>query len=71
VFNRQNDAARLTFDDWFEQRMFSSYITKESNQYDNRIKDYEEFKDNKVAALLESEKIKNTLFEMEHDVWEY
>src|ERR1043166_2943471 len=25
VFNRQNDAARLTYDDWFEQRLFSSY----------------------------------------------
>ncbi len=71
VFNRQNDAARLTFDDWFEQRLFSSYIIKESNQYDNKIKEYEEFKDNKVAAMLESERIKNTLFEMEHDVWEY
>ncbi len=71
VFNRQNDAARLTFDDFFEQRLFSSYITKESNQYDNKIKEYEEFKDNKVAAMLESERIKNTLFEMEHDVWEY
>jgi gliding motility associated protien GldN len=71
VFNRSNDAARLTFDDWFEQRMFSSYIVKEANQYDNRIKDYEEFKDNKVAALLESERIKNDLFEKEHDLWEY
>jgi gliding motility associated protien GldN len=71
VFNRQNDAARVTFDDWFEQRLFSSYIIKEANQYDNRIKDFEEFKENKVAAVLESERIKNTLFEMEHDVWEY
>jgi len=71
VFNRQNDAARLTFDDWFEQRMFSSYITKEANQYDNRIKDYENFKDNKVAAVLEGERIKNDLFEKEHDLWEY
>lgn len=71
VFNRQNDAARVTFDDWFEQRLFSSYITKEANQYDNRIKDYEEFKDNKVAAMLESERIKNDLFEKEHDLWEY
>ncbi|MES2778577.1 MAG: gliding motility protein GldN [Bacteroidota bacterium] len=71
VFNRQNDAARVTFDDWFEQRLFSSYITKEANQYDNRIKDYEEFKDNKVAAMLESERIKYDLFEKEHDLWEY
>lgn len=71
VFNRQNDAARVTFDDWFEQRLFSSYVTKESNQYDNKIKEYEEFKDNKVAAMLESERIKYDLFEKEHDLWEY
>lgn len=71
VFNRQNDAARVTFDDWFEQRLFSSYITKEANQYDNKIKEFEEFKDNKVAAMLESERIKYDLFEKEHDLWEY
>lgn len=71
VFNRQNDAARVTFDDFFEQRLFSSYITKEANQYDNRIKDFEEFKDNKVAALLEADRIKYDLFEKEHDLWEY
>lgn len=71
VFNRQNDAARVTFDDWFEQRLFSSYITKAANQYDNRIKDFEDFRDNKVAAMLESERIKYDLFEKEHDLWEY
>jgi gliding motility associated protien GldN len=71
VFNRSNDAARVTFDDFFEQRLFSSYITKENNQYDNRIKDFEEFKDDRVAAFLESERIKNDLFEKEHDLWEY
>ncbi len=71
VFNRQNDAARLTYDDWFEQRFFSSYITKEANQQDMLIKQYAEFKDNGVAALLEGERIKNELFEKEHDLWEY
>lgn len=71
VFNRKNDASRITFDDWFEQRMFSSYIVKEANQYDNYIKDYEEFKDNGLAALLDAERIKQELFEFEHDLWEY
>jgi gliding motility associated protien GldN len=70
IFNRQN-SIRITFDDWFEQRLFSSYIVKEANQYDYRIKDFEEFKDDKVGALLESERIKNQLFEVEHDLWEY
>jgi len=71
VFNRQNDAARLSFDDFFEQRLFSSYIIKESNGQDMFIKEYDEFKDNGVAALLEGERIKNDLFEKEHDLWEY
>jgi gliding motility associated protien GldN len=71
VFNRQNDAARLTYDDWFEQRLFSSYIIKQSNEHDNKIKEYDEFKDNGVAALLEADRIKQELFEREHDLWEY
>lgn len=71
IFNRQNDAARLTYDDWFEQRLFSSYIVKQANQDDNYIKSYSEFGNNGVAALLEAERIKNELFEKEHDLWEY
>lgn len=71
VFNRQNDAARLTYDDWFEQRLFNSYVVKEANQQDMYIKDYAEFKDNGVAAILEGERIKQELFEKEHDLWEY
>jgi gliding motility associated protien GldN len=71
IFNRHNDALRLSYDDFFEQRLFSSYISKESNAFDNRIMDFEEFKADKLSALLESEKIKNRLFEWEHDLWEY
>lgn len=71
IFNRQNDAARLTYDDWFENRLFTSYITKEANQHDMYIKEYDAFKDNGVAALLEGERIKQELFEKEHDYWEY
>ena len=71
IFNRQNDAARVTYDDWFEQRLFSSYIIKEANQEDLAIKYFAEFKDSPVAAMLEGERIKNDLFEREHDLWEF
>jgi gliding motility associated protien GldN len=71
IFNPYNDAARLSFDDWFEMRMFSSYIVKESNVWDYDIKYYEENEDNPFAALLKSEAIKNDLFIFEHDLWEY
>jgi gliding motility associated protien GldN len=71
VFNRQNDAARLSYDDWFEQRLFSSYIVKENNAYDLEINEFSEFAEDGEAALLESERIKQELFEKEHDLWEY
>lgn len=71
VFNTRNDAARISFDQWFQMRQFSSYIVKESNMYDLDIAQKEEFQDDGVEALLESDRIKNDLFILEHDLWEY
>tara|TARA_Y100000589_G_scaffold138393_1_gene132420 strand:+ start:6814 stop:7680 length:867 start_codon:yes stop_codon:yes gene_type:complete len=68
VFNhRKNDAARLTYDDIFHKRFFSSRIVKESNKYDRKISEYKEG----IDALLEAEKIKEEIFNLEHDLWEY
>jgi gliding motility associated protien GldN len=67
-FNPFNDAQNVSFDDLFLQRRFSSYIFGESNQYDNRfIPDYMTGED----ILLEAERIKQSIFEMEHDLWEF
>ncbi|MDA9111173.1 gliding motility protein GldN [Bacteroidia bacterium] len=71
VFNSKNDAARISFDHWFQMRQFSSYVVKESNMYDLDIAMFEEFRDDGVEALLESDRIKNDLFILEHDLWEY
>ena len=71
VFNSRNDASRMSFDHWFQMRQFSSYIVKESNMYDLDIAMFDEFRDDGVEALLESDKIKNDLFILEHDLWEY
>lgn len=71
IYNRFNDAMRLTYDDFFEFRLFNSYITKESNVYDLSIKDMEEFEKDGLAALLEADRIRNELFIFEHDLWEY
>jgi len=67
AFNPQNDATRMSWEDIFEMRYFSSYIIKESNVYDRRIQDYL----TKVDGLLEAEKIKNEIFSFEHDLWSY
>jgi gliding motility associated protien GldN len=68
IFNRNNDAQRISFDDVFWQRRFTSYIVRESNVYDNReIVQYMQG----VNNLMEAEKIKQQLFETEHDLWEF
>ena len=67
VYNRHNDAERKSFDDIFQKRLFDSYIFKESNVFDRRIEAYKQG----INALLEAERIKNEIFVMEHDLWEY
>jgi len=68
AFNPHNDAARMSWEDIFEARLFASYIIKESNIYDRRIKDY---KTNPMDMLLESDKLKEQIFHFEHDLWSY
>ena len=68
VFNPFNDAERRTYDDLFIKRMFASYIEKVSNVYGNRrIEDYAIG----LEAMLESERIRNEMFNLEQDLWEY
>lgn len=67
VFNRENDAERRSFDKVFWTRQFSSTIIKESNVYDRNIA---EFKSG-INGVLESEAIKQNLFEFEHDLWNF
>ena len=54
VFNTKNDAARISFDHWFQMRQFSSYVVKESNNYDLDIAQFDEYKDDGVEALYSS-----------------
>jgi gliding motility associated protien GldN len=67
VFNNKNGGARLTYDDVFWKRLFDSYVYKEENVYDREISQYAMGMD----ALLESNRIKNEIFEMEQSLWEY
>ena len=47
--------------------MFSSTITMEANAANRRINEYMVGLD----ALLEAERIKAEIFNIEHDLWEY
>ncbi|WP_353480939.1 gliding motility protein GldN [Haliscomenobacter sp.] len=67
IFNEANDGAPMTWEDVFEMRYFSSYIYKASNVKDLRLQDQYTGRD----LLLEAEKIKQEIFNMEHDLWTY
>jgi len=71
VFNEDNIASPISWDDLFEMRRFESYIVKRSNVNDYRLKDYPEFAENGVDRLLESDKVKEEIFNFEHDLWSY
>ena len=67
VFNPGNDASPNSWEDLFEMRFFASYVYKESNVYDRRLQDYL----SGVDLLLEADKIKQEIFNFEHDLWSY
>lgn len=62
-----NTNATVSWEDLFEMRLFASYIYKESNVYDRKLEEYVRG----VDLLMESDRIKNDLFNFEHDLWQY
>lgn len=65
AFNFHNDMERMSYDEVFEKRRFSSYIYKESNVYNRSIADYT----SGLGAQLESEEIKEDVFKFEDNLW--
>lgn len=71
VYNPKNmGSSRMTWEEVFESRMFSSYIIKSTldNPQNRYIRSY--IKD-PILALLEGENIKEKIFNYEQDLWSY
>jgi gliding motility associated protien GldN len=70
VFNAKNYAGRMSWEELFESRFFSSYITKSTldNASDKSLSQY--IKD-PLFRLLEGENIKEKIFNYEQDLWSY
>jgi gliding motility associated protien GldN len=69
VYNPENDVARMTWDDFFEGRMFSSRITKVSNGFGQDIAT--NAGGNNMESLYQGQRIAEDLFNKEHDMWVY
>jgi gliding motility associated protien GldN len=68
VYNPENDVARMTWNDYFEGRFFSSKIIKTSNPFDMT---YSNRRMSPLEALYEGKKAEEMLFNKEHDMWVY
>ncbi len=67
ALNARNEGERLSYDDILSKRLFASAVTAESNVYGRTLPDHLDG----VDALLEAERIKQALFEQEHDLWNH
>ena len=73
VYNSKNFGARMSWEELFEGRMFYGRIIKSTidNPYDQYIKNYKGLSENGILQLLESENIKEKIFNYEQDLWSY
>ena len=66
VVDRNSDATGLSYDDVFMKRLFTSHIVKQSNDKDERVRDYTQG----IDKLYESERIKKNLSGWEQANWQ-
>mgnify|MGYP003108929330 FL=1 len=70
AFNRKNTSQPITYDHLLNSRRFNAMIYKEDNvQGDRGVRDY--INDNALMQLLEAERIKDQIRNMEIDLWNY
>lgn len=70
AFNNKNTSKPVSYDHLINSRHFSGYIYKQDNVYQDRsVKDY--ISDNALMQLLESQRIKEKIRNLEQDMWSY
>lgn len=71
MYNQGNVYQKKTYEQWFEQRLFESYIIKVSNPYDVFLMDDAEVKRNGLMALLKASMIARENAELEQDQYDH
>ncbi len=70
AFNEKNPAMKMNFDYMFNARKFSGTIYKTDNVYgDRNISEY--VQGNAMMQLLEAERVKESIRDLEDDLWNY
>lgn len=70
AFNRKNTSQPISYDHLLNSRRFNAIVYKEDNvQGDRKVSDY--INDNALMQLLESERIREQIRNIEIDMWNY
>jgi gliding motility associated protien GldN len=64
----RNEVKRVTYDEFFQKHLYTSYIVGEGNMYNRWIPDYA---GSEEQVKKEQERIANELLNFEQDLWEY
>lgn len=68
IIPAQNETKRVTFDEFFQKKLYSSYILGEGNIYNRLILDYATTPE---EIQKEQNRIATELLNFEQDIWEY
>lgn len=74
IINNGNELQRLTFDDFFAQKMYSSYLLGDDNQFGRMLLDYDKVIPEahfEQFIKKEQKRIETELLNFEQDLWEY
>lgn len=68
IIPNRNETKRVTFDEFFQKHLYTSYIVGEGNMYNRWIPNYVKTPE---EAKKEQERIATELLNFEQDLWEY
>lgn len=71
VYNPRNYASRMTWEELFESRYFSSYIVKTSANNPQNRDLLQIVNGDKLMRLYQGQDIKNRIFDFEQNLWQY
>ena len=67
---KDNDSKRVTFDEFFAKKLYSSYVLGVNNMRDNRMM-IPEYLTTREEIKAEQDRIERELLDFELDLWEY
>ena len=68
VIPNGNETQRLTFDEFFSEKLYSSYLLGDSNMFNRMLLEYEI---NPVRIKKEQDRLETEILNFEQDLWEY